>query len=799
MVTECLNREETFLIVVPTNKIAQRTILEDVIRYSHKKSPRIIQVTANKLCMINQQKCADQPQLEYLQFLPLPRSCKACEYYKTCVVTNIHRVEEFDGIAITYDKLVALMRRCNMGNEDAEKVIEKLSFVDNIIFDEVHTLQYATTESLPIYSIPGASPGQWLDTQKYSGTYKDFPRLSRMLLKFENFIKSSKLQTKVHELIGSQTSYFELNPRIDLSGLYGSFFSNNGHRNSRDFFKTYSEIIGLIQDCDMYGLSVHDVLILEKMLQFTDNHIHILKQNSNGSYPTIDLVTVTHKRNLMLREFCMFAKSKRIILASATICSFDYQYFFDDNVPIEDVMFGPLGDPMNNNSQMLILTDTKKYHAFGDRSFINNMPEIIKKIVLIFSYWGADNCLIVAANKKIYGIIRDELEQLGMPLPLTYYNSDQTIGVSSNARVMINVGLAYKPSDAYDMVSYSRKASLVLREESVHCDTWQAMSRVKDPNGKQPSVVFALGCTYEDCWNTVEWGEGRTVDLGEHRNGEKRKVVVATSESITRPCIKKCKDFDTMLIEAAIHTQNKKVVFDYLPGPINITYNYSGFNYIPYTINNKCDLLGFIAQETGKYFSLADSNNTNPWKTDIDFCQIESHLGGEIALETYTLSKTGKVTWICLTTNQTDEEESTAEAVGLRKFLTVCDIPFVLEAFSIHNSYRFWIFLQPINAKTAKKFGKWIMESSGVKCKLYPGKVTPNKQGLGDLLMLPFAKTNNKEDSSSIWIHGRFEKEFKQLTLGVMDISELEEVKTENYVDMLNKSATSMPYTSLQF
>ena len=540
------------------------------------------------------------------------------------------------------------------------------------------------------------------------------------------------------------------------------------------------------------------MLFLEKILQFTDNHVHVLKQNSNGSYTTIDLITITHKRNLLLKQFLTFVKSKRIIFASATLCSFDFHYFFDDNVSIENVMFGPLGDPMNNNSQMLILTDTKKYHVNGDRSFRDNMPEIIKEIKIILKYWGTGNCMIVAVNKKMHDIIRDKLEQPGQPLPMTYYNSDQTIGVSSNARVMICVGLAYKPSDAYDMISSSRKESLILREESVQSDTWQAMSRVKDPNGKQPSVVFALRCTYEDCWNTVEWGEDRTVDPGEHQNGGKRKVVVTTSKGITRPGIKKCKDFDTMLIEAAIHTRNKKVVYDYLPGPINKIYNYSGFNYISYTINNKRDLLDFITQETGKYFSLAYSNNTNPRKTDIDFCQIESHLDGEIALETYALSKTGKVTWICLTINQADEEKSTSEALRLRKFLTVCDIPFVLEAFKFQNSYRFWIFLQHINAKTAKKFGKWIMESSGVKCKLYPGKVTPNKQGQGDLLMLPFAKTNNKEDSSSIWIHGRFEKEFTQLTIGVMDISELEEVKTENYVDMLSESVTFMPDTSLQ-
>jgi hypothetical protein len=46
---------------------------------------------------------------------------------------------------------------------------------------------------------------------------------------------------------------------------------------------------------------------------------------------------------------------------------------------LQPVMFGRGGDPMDTNSKMLILPDTKRYHAIGERSLSNRQEEILER------------------------------------------------------------------------------------------------------------------------------------------------------------------------------------------------------------------------------------------------------------------------------------------------------------------------------------------------------------------------------------------------------------------------------------
>ena len=125
-----------------------------------------------------------------------------------------------------------------------------------------------------------------------------------------------------------------------------------------------------------------------------------------------------------------------------------------------------------------------------------------------------------------------------MQSPIT--NHPETMGVTSDSRIMIAIGIAHKPSNAFDAISKDSIRSKILLNESVHCDTWQAWSRVKDPNGKDESIVFALGCCVEDCRNVVKWGFNRTLDISENKNGEKKKITVSCETgTITTPKILK--------------------------------------------------------------------------------------------------------------------------------------------------------------------------------------------------------------------------------------------------------------------
>lgn len=758
-----MKRGESFLAVVPTNKIAQETIIKDVKRYCKKHNMRIIQVSANKMCLLNQQKCEECPELDKLPFLPLPRKCDECSLFSTCPVTRIISIEEFDGIVITYDKLVSLILASIIaGNATAKTIIDKLVSVENIIFDEVHTIQYGKTKSLGLYAILETEPVSMIDFQKYECLESKFDHLQKLVTNFNELFSDPLFNYKIRMLLGVVSRSLDSITQIDLSEEHKSILCKNISRSNREFFAAYSQIIPLVKNYNEYGLHIRDVLKLEEMLSIVYSANLVLKRHDSGLCSTINLVAVKHIHKLMLKEFCSIVKGKRLIMTSATICCFDYSFLFDEGASIKQFTFGPCGDPMNTNSKMLILADTKKYHAAGNRSISKNMFEIVSNINQILDYWGDDNCLIITVNTRVAREIQEALKKTGRKKEVMYYNSSDSIGVSSDARVMIAVGFAYKPSDAYDLVTSTKEKSDILREESVHCDTWQALSRVKDPDGKQPSVVFALGCTEMDCRNVITWGTDRNISIIPGLYGQKKVVEVTTTNNVSQPTVLKCKSFQSMLFEAAIHTQNKKVVSDLVLNPLFNIY-YSGFKFIACTINNKSELLSCILQ---------------PLHSGNDDDLIQRHLNGEQIIKTRTLSGINKVKWICFVipdTNATDGNNSVPRGVDrLCKFLTVCSIPFLLECCNNPNSYRFWIFIESIRSNVAKIFGKWILKQSGVKCQMYPKQSITNRKGSGDLVILPFAVDQNNGVSSKIWIGNSFQ-DFKKLDIGIVDLSVFDE------------------------
>ena len=142
------------------------------------------------------------------------------------------------------------------------------------------------------------------------------------------------------------------------------------------------------------------------------------------------------------------------------------------------------------------------------------------------------------------------------------------MGVSSSARVMIAIGVANKPSNAFDIFTNNAEKSKQMLMESVHTDTFQAWSRVKDPNGKVPSVVFALGCTVEECQALTTWGFNRRVEIDPYVNGQKRTVkVFCGQENISKPKVIKCKNFQAMLTEYEFHINYKNISEDDVPKP----------------------------------------------------------------------------------------------------------------------------------------------------------------------------------------------------------------------------------------
>jgi len=87
--------------------------------------------------------------------------------------------------------------------------------------------------------------------------------------------------------------------------------------------------------------------------------------------------------------------------------------------------------------------------------------------------------------------------------------------VASKKRIWITIGLAEKPVNAKDslaevQIPFHDNAlklkgeellyfiSQKLRRESVHIATYQTISRAKDPEGRDRSLVIAIGATKKD-------------------------------------------------------------------------------------------------------------------------------------------------------------------------------------------------------------------------------------------------------------------------------------------------------------
>jgi hypothetical protein len=110
-----------------------------------------------------------------LPILPLAEKCSECEHYYICPVTKIIRDRDCNGIAITYQKLVALMlASAGRPKTTAKDILDNIRSVRNFIFDEIHEIQYGRSTELTVYD--DSRPRKWIDLDRFLGLVEDFPQ-----------------------------------------------------------------------------------------------------------------------------------------------------------------------------------------------------------------------------------------------------------------------------------------------------------------------------------------------------------------------------------------------------------------------------------------------------------------------------------------------------------------------------------------------------------------------------------------------------------------------------------------------
>lgn len=783
MVAESMNREESFLVVVPTNAIADETVIGDSIKYSDEVGKKVIHIPSNHACVKNEEMCEKWPDLKKLPILPLADKCTECEHYSTCPVTEIVRPGRHDGIAITYQKLAALMiAMSGRPNTTAEKVIEKISTVKNFIFDEVHEIQYKRSISLCVYD--NSKKEKHIDLSKYVRLVENFPYLRSVVAQFSMFMDEQRTKMSIFEMYNNAES--EQYYRYKLSKVIENHYTEIGVEDkTKATMAVYGELIELTKKRKNYSLHMSDILDLYKIHCIITSERVVVHAIRDKGHVKVNLVAIDQMFTDMLKSYMMSIQNKpaRIILTSATICSHDYDSYFIQGTKVQNKLFGNGGDPMNTNAKMLILADSKKYGTTGRNSTYNKKEEILEKIAAILERYGDDDCIIIAMSINEAKVLEKDLDKFGHPHNVTYYKAPSMMGVSSKARVMIAVGAAEKPTNAFDAICQTKEESLILREEAVHCDTWQAWSRVKDPAGKVPSLVFALGCSYDDCVNATNWGYNRRIIMESYKQKLGYKFYVSCTASITKPFVMKCNDFATMLEEAERHKLPKyNFACIYSKNPI---YTYIGkFKYNYAKIYSQSDLLRLFAFRDDVYAEQGTDGSYFKVVAKVSDELLQNHIDGKITIGVYTLNTENKVRWLCFDVdahpkeNESDsdilqkQQKAEQEKNALCKFFDDFEIPYLLEASGTPYSYHIWLFLKPVEAIKAREFGKDVLKHLGIKkMEVFPKQVKINSHGYGNLVKLPLAKHRKNGLQSKLFINGTWTREFEEIEVGAVDIS----------------------------
>lgn len=795
LVAEALNRDEKSIVIVPTNHIAEKTVIADAKTYSDRNNCDIIHIPSNHKCIINEEMVEQWPDLAKLPILPLADKCDGCKEYDACPVTAILRGKGTDGMVLTYDKLAALMLASGTRpNTMAENILKIISKSQNAVFDEIHELQYGKSVSMTVYD--DKTYDKHIDISKYIQISSKFRYITSIIIQFKQFLDDTDTKISILKAFQGAESedYWKHKLSITLDNKYNEIDFLTGCDPNKALMGTYAEIIELTKHKNEYDLTMHDIVSIYTMMRIILNEKIVIHSIRDRGKIKVNLVAVDKLYTSMIKSFVMSIQNKinRVMLTSATICSHDYDSYFLADTKTKKILFGANGDPMQTNSKMFILADNKKYSTIGRCSRYNRLEEIVSKIKTILEIYGKDECIIITLSIREAGELEKYLKSIGIEKKVTYYKAPEMMGVSSKSRIMIAVGVADKPSNAYDAITDTKEESLVLREESMHCDTWQAWSRVKDPQGKDVSLVFALGCSVDQCENIVDWGIGRSIEI-DKKNEKSKKVTTVniTGRKISNVKVIKCRTFTQMLTDAEKLKQSKKVVTSILPNS-PLYYIIGEMRQNEMTIFLESDLLElFINRDdvfaeqgkNGRYFKVSGK---------ITKKLLENHIAGKITIGTYALNHENKVRWMCFDVDAHEKDGDTEadiiekqnnaeyERNVLCNYLDKCKVPYLLEASGSPHSYHIWIFLKPVEAIKARELGKAILKECGIKeMEVFPKQVKINKNGYGNLVKLPFATHKKNGNKSKIMIDGEFVDAFDSLTIGAIDISvyQLPEVK----------------------
>ena len=482
------------LLVSPTKKIISSTM---------KAAADVVGIYGNSACEYNKRAVMKYPLLKHLPMsLPPMEECEKCKFADECCILDIERDPDAPLKSITSAKLVAIMLS---DSERSEFLRDVLRDVDCLLIDEAHSLITSDVPKIPFNDMIPANLGP-----KVAG----FPTLKIALWKLrtlldvinplEDYNAYDDLEREIEECGKDRWLIREVKVPIQIDSEYQR--------------KMHGELKKVARHHEELGVTEQEVILLRDIIDILSNDRVRLSYITTEGVGQIYVCGAIGQKNGCIKSYLKdYARNASVIFVSGTLYE-PYPNFFRDLVGREkfmkviesEVVQATFPDLCNTNSMMTIYADTMRLSG-QTRHMLSRLPDIIKRIKEISESKKNARIHLLAPKIDIRNRLYEALHQGYPNIFFDYYRSPDTIGVESERRITIAVGLAEVPKNAYDCLSDSYAESQTIRVNDVHAWTWQAWSRCKDPAGIEPSEVYCIGVKPEDIEKVITWGPNRAV------------------------------------------------------------------------------------------------------------------------------------------------------------------------------------------------------------------------------------------------------------------------------------------------
>jgi hypothetical protein len=641
--------------------------------------------------------------------------CADCDEYETCPVTELERTEDFTTATITYSKLESVMLS---SSETAEFIRGQLADVDLIILDEAHLLSFP---SLP-----------QVDFGKIVAVPEQYGSLRRVRNNWIDLCDEHREQANEIEFLTEE------NP----TAYTGFPVSTHYFPNWQEQSKMWGELFDLAINRLVWGLSDDDILALRDIITIMS------AQSATISYLTARgmgrmVVSGSQGRNhyALGRFLTQVVPKAQVIFVSGTMVERRPGFF--SGLSGREIKSAIYPDLNETNSKMFI--HPSKWR-FSVRDGMDGIARAISEIREKSEEVGHQPIYLIGMNTVHATLLEEALEALPN-ITVDYYRSPDSMGVAQKARICIAVGAAELPRHACDPLAEGKDGierfydSQQLRINAVDSATWQAWSRVKDPDGLVESHVYCIGIRAEEVSRIATWGTKREVKVELNRTGGidssvkceeylGRPNIIMKARSDLRPCRRTVEDYvDAVVpISDVIHARQKSYTFPYnnligetvrflngslrlhnRPNSVEFEENYFALATLFVTRVDKVGLQWKRPNSEGR-FGYDTKAPQKPFKDVLEDHLFETQT---IALPPFDLHD--NCHYCAVDFDDHDGNNPQKENVKkLTEFLKDRDLPCIVVKSGSNDGYHVFLPLVPVKTLMAYKFIKQIVKDAGL-------------------------------------------------------------------------------------